>query len=59
MYIHINLCMYVCVCVMCNVQYSRPAHDSLFHVGHKPYKITFSSDYFGQLYDWAVELIKR
>ena len=28
-------------------------------LGHKPYKINFSSDYFGQLYEWAVELIKR
>lgn len=28
-------------------------------MGHKPAKITYSSDYFGQLYDLAVELIKR
>lgn len=28
-------------------------------LGHKPYQVTFSSDYFQQLYDWAVELIKR
>lgn len=27
--------------------------------GHEPYKITFSSDYFDQLYAWAVQLIKR
>ena len=29
------------------------------YIGHKPYKINFSSDYFGQLYEWAVELVKR
>ncbi len=27
--------------------------------GHKPYAVKFSSDYFQQLYDWAVKLIKR
>ena len=29
------------------------------HIGHTPYKVNFSSDYFDQLYEWAVELIKR
>ncbi|XP_014245016.1 probable glutamine--tRNA ligase [Cimex lectularius] len=28
-------------------------------LGYKPYKITHSSDYFDQLYNWAVELIKK
>lgn len=28
-------------------------------MGHKPSKVTYSSDYFEQLYDLAVELIKR
>jgi glutamyl/glutaminyl-tRNA synthetase len=28
------------------------------YLGYKPYKITHSSDYFDQLYEWAVELIK-
>jgi len=28
-------------------------------LGYKPYKVTHSSDYFQELYDWAVELIKR
>ena len=28
-------------------------------LGHEPVKITFSSDYFDELYDLAVELIKR
>ena len=27
--------------------------------GHKPYKITFASDYFPELYMFAVELIRR
>ncbi len=30
-----------------------------FSTGYKPYKITHSSDYFQELYDLAVELIKR
>ncbi|KAM8706775.1 hypothetical protein ACLKA7_010956 [Drosophila subpalustris] len=28
-------------------------------LGYKPYKITYSSDNFQQLFDWAVELIKK
>jgi len=32
---------------------------SVAWLGHKPWKITYSSDYFDQLYDLAVELIKR
>ena len=28
-------------------------------VGHEPYKVTFSSDNFDQLYKWAIQLIKR
>ena len=28
-------------------------------LGHKPYKITYASDYFPELYDFAVDLIKR
>ncbi|KAL1691717.1 tRNA synthetases class I, catalytic domain-containing protein, partial [Schizophyllum commune] len=28
-------------------------------LGYEPWKITYSSDYFQQLYDWAVELIRR
>lgn len=27
--------------------------------GYKPYKITHSSDYFMQLYEWAVLLVKK
>merc|ERR1712063_68970 len=32
---------------------------SMEWLGHKPWKITYSSDYFQELYDLAVELIKR
>lgn len=28
-------------------------------LGYQPYKVTYSSDYFDQLYDYAVDLIKR
>lgn len=28
-------------------------------IGYTPYKITHSSDYFDQLYEWAIELIKK
>lgn len=31
----------------------------LYSLGHTPYKITHASDYFLQLYEYAVELIKR
>jgi glutamyl/glutaminyl-tRNA synthetase len=27
--------------------------------GYSPYKVTYASDYFDQLYAWAVELIHR
>jgi len=33
--------------------------DSVSWMGYKPWKVTFSSDYFQDLYDLAVELIKR
>ncbi|RZC38934.1 glutamine--tRNA ligase [Asbolus verrucosus] len=32
--------------------------DMVSWLGYKPYKITHSSDYFDQLYEWAVQLIK-
>lgn len=31
----------------------------IYITGYKPYKITHSSDYFDQLYEWAVQLIKK
>ncbi|CAK1578394.1 unnamed protein product [Parnassius mnemosyne] len=33
--------------------------DMVEWLGYKPYKITHSSDYFDQLYKWAVQLIKK
>lgn len=33
--------------------------DMVEWLGYKPYKITHSSDYFDQLYEWAVVLIKK
>ncbi|KAL9888848.1 glutaminyl-tRNA synthetase [Glossina fuscipes fuscipes] len=34
-------------------------HDMVEWLGYKPYKITHSSDYFEQLYEWAVILIRK
>ncbi|XP_046978596.1 probable glutamine--tRNA ligase [Vanessa cardui] len=33
--------------------------DMVEWLGYKPYKITHSSDYFDQLYEWAVKLITK
>ena len=33
--------------------------DMVEWLGYQPYKITHSSDYFQELYDYAVELIER
>ncbi|XP_056630612.1 probable glutamine--tRNA ligase isoform X2 [Diorhabda sublineata] len=33
--------------------------DMVDWLGYTPYKITHSSDYFDQLYEWAIELIKK
>ncbi|ENN76683.1 hypothetical protein HUJ04_003564 [Dendroctonus ponderosae] len=34
-------------------------HDIVTWLGYKPYKVTHSSDYFDQLYEWAVKLIGK
>lgn len=34
-------------------------HNMVEWLGYKPYKITHSSDYFDQLYEWAIVLIKK
>ena len=34
-------------------------HCTLIIVGHTPYQITHASDYFSQLYEYAMELIRR
>lgn len=37
-----------------------PAYSiSLVHAGYQPYAVTHASDYFDQLYTWALELIRR
>ncbi|XP_069795589.1 glutamine--tRNA ligase isoform X3 [Narcine bancroftii] len=40
-------------------KYFRGIIEMVEWLGYKPYKVTHASDYFDQLYDWAVELIKR
>lgn len=40
-------------------EYIETIKEMVSWMGHKPAKITFSSDYFEQLFDLAVELIKR
>ncbi|XP_050312303.1 probable glutamine--tRNA ligase [Anthonomus grandis grandis] len=34
-------------------------YDIVNWLGYKPYKVTHSSDYFDQLYEWAVKLIRK
>jgi glutaminyl-tRNA synthetase len=33
--------------------------EDILWMGHKPYKVTYTSDYFDQLYHYAIELIKK
>ncbi|XP_068108759.1 glutamine--tRNA ligase [Hyperolius riggenbachi] len=40
-------------------KYFTAIKDMVEWLGYKPYAVTHASDHFGQLYDWAVELIKR
>lgn len=42
-----------------NQEYIDSIKDSVRWLGHEPTKITYSSDYFDQLYDLALELIRR
>lgn len=39
-------------------KFFRGIMDMVEWLGYKPYKITHSSDYFDQLYQWAIQLIK-
>lgn len=39
--------------------YIDSIYDSLAWLGHKPVRVTYTSDYFPQLYDLAVALIKK
>ena len=41
------------------LEYIEHIQDIVAWMGWKPWKITYSSDYFTELYDFAVELIKR
>ncbi|XP_044512898.1 glutamine--tRNA ligase [Gracilinanus agilis] len=40
-------------------KYFTGIRDMVEWLGYKPYKVTHASDYFDQLYAWAVELIHR
>ncbi|VDK74853.1 unnamed protein product [Litomosoides sigmodontis] len=40
-------------------KFAKSIIDMVEWLGYKPYKITYSSDYFDQLYEWAVVLIKK
>ncbi|XP_059505659.1 glutamine--tRNA ligase [Stegostoma tigrinum] len=40
-------------------KYFRGIKDMVEWLGYKPFAVTHASDYFDQLYDWAMELIKR
>nr|XP_033782100.1 glutamine--tRNA ligase [Geotrypetes seraphini] len=40
-------------------KYFTAIRDMVEWLGYKPYAVTHASDYFDQLYEWAVELIKR
>ncbi|VDO45170.1 unnamed protein product [Onchocerca flexuosa] len=40
-------------------KFTRSIIEMVEWLGYKPYKITYSSDYFDQLYQWAIVLIKK
>uniref|UniRef100_A0A915Q616 Probable glutamine--tRNA ligase n=1 Tax=Setaria digitata TaxID=48799 RepID=A0A915Q616_9BILA len=40
-------------------EFARNIIEMVDWLGYKPYKITYSSDYFDQLYEWAIVLIKK
>ncbi|XP_078066146.1 glutamine--tRNA ligase [Mustelus asterias] len=40
-------------------KYFRGIRDMVEWLGYEPHAVTHASDYFDQLYEWAVELIKR
>mmetsp|Transcript_3801 Transcript_3801/g.5308 ORF Transcript_3801/g.5308 Transcript_3801/m.5308 type:complete len:764 (+) Transcript_3801:110-2401(+) len=42
-----------------SIEYIRSIEEDVRWLGHNPQKITYASDYFQDLYDLAVELIKR
>lgn len=42
-----------------SIEYIESIKDNVKWMGFEPWKITFASDYFQELYDFAVDLIKR
>eukprot|EP00126_Sphaerothecum_destruens_P004847 Sdes_comp18415_c0_seq2m8272 len=42
-----------------SLEYVEGIRDMCFWLGHQPWKVTYSSDYFHELYEFAIELIKR
>lgn len=40
-------------------EFVKSIHEMVKWLGYEPYEVTYSSDYFEQLHDYAVELIKR
>eukprot|EP01100_Stratorugosa_tubuloviscum_P004175 TRINITY_DN2038_c2_g2_i1.p1 TRINITY_DN2038_c2_g2~~TRINITY_DN2038_c2_g2_i1.p1 ORF type:complete len:767 (-),score=360.06 TRINITY_DN2038_c2_g2_i1:48-2306(-) len=41
------------------IEYIQSIEEVVRWIGYTPYKITHAADYFDQLYDFAIELIKR
>lgn len=42
-----------------SIEYIKSIEDNVKWLGYEPYKITHASDYFQELFDFAVELIKK
>jgi len=42
-----------------SVKYIESIKDAVQWLGYNPYKVTFASDYFDQLFDFAITLIKK
>src|SRR3954466_6007371 len=40
-------------------EYGKSIEADVRWLGFEPDKIIWASDYFGQMYDWAVELVKK
>lgn len=40
-------------------EFVKSIHEMVKWLGYEPYKVTYSSDYFDKLHDYAVDLIKR
>lgn len=52
--------MGLCLAMACHwVSLPGSSYCVSFRPGYTPYKVTYASDYFDQLYAWAVELIHR